>query len=146
MFSPDLTLPVGETNATRVMLNGKDMADYGIIIQEFYNTALQIASPKKGIVQESAYSNTAIADTAFVPKKEARQFNMECTLLADTIEIFWNNYTALFNELAKLEVMVITLSNGEQINCYYSAMANTKKVRPFNTKIQLSFTLKFNEV
>ncbi len=146
LFSSAITLPLGGGLATRVLLNGIDFADYGIIIKEFYSTALRFSNPKQGIRSESAYANGVIADTGFAPKKQPRQFKMECSLILDTLEDFWVNYTALFNELSKKEPLTITLTNGTQLSCYYSSMDNVKKMRPINQKVHLSFNLNFNEL
>lgn len=146
MFSPAITLPLGGGIATRVLFNGTDFADYGLIIQEVYSTALRIRKPKKGLVQTFAHLSGAVADLGFIPQKESREIEIKCTLLADTLDAFWTNYTALFNQMAKQEALTITLVGGEQINCYYQAMANVKKLRPFKSRVMMSFSLKFNEV
>lgn len=131
---------------TRVLLNGNDMNTYGIIINEFYSTALNLHSPKLGISRDSQFLNGANVDVNFVPKKESRKFSMECTFTAATdIDFRWN-YSALFNNFAKKEPLTFTLTNGDVINCYYTGMSNIKKLAPFKRRILFTFTLNFSEI
>lgn len=146
LFTPSIVTPTGGGILTRVKLNGTDLASYGIKIQDFYSTALNIPNPKLGIATETQFSSGAVVDVGFAPKKQPRKISMECTLLADNLQEFWTNYTALFNQLTQPEPLVFTLSNGTQISCYYTNIASFKKIRPFNSRVYLTFTLNFNEL
>ncbi len=132
--------------STFVLLNGIDFGKYGIIIREVYNTALTIKSPKTGLIREFAKMDGAITDTLFLPKKESRNISIDCTLLASTLEEFWINYSKLFSVLTSNLPFTLSLANSEEIICYYVAMQNIVKRRPFREKIKLDFTLKINEV
>lgn len=145
LFTPSIVTPTGGGMLTRVKLNGTDLAAYGIKIQDFYSTALNIPNPKLGIATETQFLSGAVVDVDFAPKKQTRKISMECTLLADNLQDFWTNYTALFNQLNKPELL-FTLAGGTQISCYYTGMASFKKMRPFNSRVFLTFTLNFNEL
>ncbi len=147
LFSSDITEPAGGNGiTTQVLVNNVDFSNYGIIIKEFYSTALKFSSPKQGIAVESAYIDGVVVDTDFTPTKQSRQFTIECSLLSDSLDEFWQNYTALFNVLSAKESIELSLTNGEVITCYYSSMDNCEKMRPFNQKIHLGFNLKFKEL
>ncbi|WP_026473946.1 hypothetical protein [Alkaliflexus imshenetskii] len=138
--------PSGSGHPSRVTINNIDMSAYGIIVQEIYNTGLAIRSPKRGLVQEFANVSGALSDTGFMPKKEGKQINMECTLIADSILAFWNNYAALFEVISVKAPLQIKLADDSVINCYYSTMLNIRKERSFARKIKLGFTLRFVEI
>lgn len=146
-FMPAVSPPVGMGNLTHVKISSSDLKAFGIIINEFYSTALSLYSPKLGVSRDSQYRNGAIVDVNFVPKKEPRKLSMDCTLKADNLGDFWTNYKALFHfGLAKKEPLVLTLANGDVINCYYTGMSNIKKLAPFKRRILLTFTLNFSEI
>lgn len=146
MFPETFQSPVGNGLPTRVVLNGIDLNVYGITINEFYSTALSLYSPKQGIVREQQFTDGALVDVAFIPKREPRKLAMQCTLTASYLNAFWYNYTALFYELTRQQTVVFSLSNGSTINCYYTGMAGLKKLAPFNRRIIITFTLHFSEI
>lgn len=148
LFTPAVISPVSNrTNLAQISINGYDLSKFGVVVQDIYSTALQPYSAKSGMVRKIQSLNGLIADTGVAPKKTSRQIVIESTMLADTLNEFWTNYTALFNNLRiSTAVQLGVTRTGAILNCYYSKMTNFKKEAPFSRKIKVSFNLILQEI
>lgn len=148
LFTPAIVSPISiRANLAQISLNGYDLSKFGIVIQDAYSTALRPRSAKKVLERKIQNLSGTVADTVVSPKKSGRQMVIECTMLADTLNEFWTNYTALFNNLRVATAVQLGITRaGVVINCYYSKMTNFKKETPFSRKIKVSFNLILQEI
>jgi len=129
-----------------IKLNSYDFSKFGIVIQDAYSTALRIRSPKLGLVLAFERRTGLLSDLAYVPTKSARQISIACTMLAETLNEFYTNYNALFNQLSITQALELELPSTEVINCYYKRMDEFKKELAFSNRIKFKFNLILQEV
>jgi hypothetical protein len=148
IFTGAINAPIStRASLAQVTINNYDMSSFGIVVQDIYSTALRPHSAKSRLERKIGNLNGVIADVEASPKKQSREINIECTMLADTYSEFMTNYTSLFNNLRITSPVQIGITRaGKVINSYYSKMANFKKEMPFSRKIKVSFTLTFKEI
>lgn len=147
IYNDATLLPVTtRPNLSRIKLNGLDLSKFGIIIQDVYSSALRIRSPKSGLALSFERRTGILADLDFIPKKAGRQITIACTMLADSLSEFYDNYNALFNQLRIAQALTIELPTTEVINCYYKGMYEFSKENAFSTKIKIKFNLILNEL
>lgn len=140
-FTSAVLVPtLNRANVSHVSLNGYDFSQFGVVIQQAYNSIVIPASPKLGTVNSSNFANGQTADVNYVPKKRSRKLTIECTLLSNTYAEFETNYMALFNQLTKPGQIEISYVNGT-IPCYYSAMKDFKKEKPLTNGARVTFKL-----
>lgn len=140
IFDNTILLPIStKALLTYVKLNDFDLTNFGIVVKEIYNSALQFSDAKEGlsIIRERSTGLTVYPGAKLKSKKIA----IDCAMLADTLNEFYTNYNALFNQLSKTEVLSLKLADGSNRNCYYSSMTGFKKLKPFSTGILIQFTL-----
>jgi hypothetical protein len=128
-----------------VEINGYDLSRFGIVVNQCYNTAMSLPEVKQPLTR--SFSNKTGLEVLYPqgnryvkqPLKN-KQIVIECTMLADSPEMFYYNYEALFNNLARFEpVRLSTLY--ENFDCYYSAMQGFEKMEPFGKRIKVKFNL-----
>lgn len=147
LFTSSVVTPVANRdNLSYVQLNQIDLSRFGIVVRDVYSTALLPRPAKRPLERKIQNINGVIADSATEPKKRARQIVIECTMLADTLNEFWVNYTALFNNMNTPFMINLDSPHGKTIGCYYSKMANFKKNAPFSRRIKVSFDLIMQEI
>jgi hypothetical protein len=135
----------GRSSKTYVTLNGYDLAEFGIIVNQCYNTVLCLSSVKQPLIQ-SIDTMTGLkvfksANRTF----EAKQVVIECTMLADTCAEFYHNYEALFNNLTvKRSVELGTFA--EDMECFYSSMQDFQKLRSFSQRAYVKFNLVLTQI
>ncbi len=143
-FTVDTTPIEGAVSHTNIKLNGFDLSRFGIVVQEAYGSVLKPRSPKKGLVIETENQNGSIADTEFVPKKEARKIILKCTFLSSK-QNFKRNWSALFNQLTKAGTLKIEAA-GQVIDCYYHSMSDFTKHLPLSHRAYFTFNLNLQEL
>ena len=126
------------TVLSQITLNDIDLSRFGIVVRDIYSTALQLRSAKPVLERK-------ITDA--VPKHQARQIAIECSMLANSVLEFMTNWTALFNNICTTSAIQLGITRtGAMIQCYYSKMTNFKKETTFSRTIRVSFTLILQEV
>lgn len=148
LLTDAVNVPVSNrANLAQITLNSYDLSKFGIVVQDAYSTALRPRSAKSGLERKMQNLNGVIVDTGVSPKKQSRQIVIECAMLADTINEYFVNYNALFNNLRITTPVQLGITRaGTVLNCYYSKMTNFKKETPFGRKIKVSFNLVLQEI
>ncbi len=138
-----ILIPTGmRTSASRVSLNGVDLSQFGIIVNECYNTALKLPGAKQPLTRVFDRRTGLIAYAPGIRSFETKQIVVECTMVAPSREEFYHNYQALFNNIALPGGLMLETYNGSE-KCYYAAMQGFKKLRPFSVRAMVSFSLVF---
>ena len=153
-FSDDTPLSIFDTTIldpvstkvqnTYVWLNHIELKNFGIIVKNIYNSALQISDSKPGLIITTERSNGVTAYTGSNVK--SKKITIDCVMLAESLNEFYTNYNALFNKLSKTEALSLQIADGNDISCYYSNMTGFTKIRPFSNGIAISFSLVFETV
>lgn len=131
----------GRMARTFVSVNNRDLADFGIIVNECYNTVLRLPAVKSPLTRSISNINGLIAYTPAQRVFEARQTVIECTMTANNRDDFYYNYEALFNNLTIKEAIPLTTFAYDDVSCYYLSMSGFEKLRPFGSRVLVRFTL-----
>jgi hypothetical protein len=142
---PMILTPNLSGNKQFVEINGHDLSRFGIIVNQCYNTVMNLPEAKHPLTR--SFSNKTGLEVLYPAGNkyakqalENKQIVIECTMIADSLAVFYHNYEALFNNLARREaVELCTLY--ENFDCYYSAMQNFEKLEPFGKRIKVRFGL-----
>lgn len=126
---------------THIELNGIDLAEYGIIVESVYPSAMKLSS-KEGLLKSSGYSSGIVADIGAPFKKNKQAVTIECTMIANSREDFMTNYNALWNNINGAVVTIGLTAANMEFDCYYSAMSNFSK-RPWTSRAIANFNLDF---
>lgn len=130
----------GRPSKTYVELNGYDLASFGIIVNQCYNTDLRLPVVKSPLTRSISNTNGLIVYPSRETTFETKQIVIESTMMADSRESFYYNYEALFNNLnIKDEILLSTYA--EDIGGYYQSMTDFKKMKPFKDGIHVTFNL-----
>ncbi len=137
-LNPLIVLPEGGRSInTHVTINGLDLAEFGIIVNSIYPSALKFGV-REGVTAESQYRSGLTADVAFAPKWRKHPVKIECTMILSGRGEFMTNYTALFNILSG---NIITLGIPlMELQCYFAGMSSFEK-RPWTGRAFAKFTL-----
>lgn len=148
IFTPAVTAPISQReNLSQIKVNHFDLSEFGVVVREVYSSAIRPHSMKSILERNIHNVNGSITDQGAVPKKQALQITIDCTMLADTLNEFYVNWNALFNNMRVTVPIELQISQAaKRINCYYSKMTNFKKGAPFSRKVKVSFSLVFQEV
>lgn len=148
IFTCAINAPIStRASLAQITINNYDLSRFGIVVQDIYSSALRPHSAKSVLEIKTGNRNGIIADTSVQPRKESREIEIACVMLAESYSEFITNYTALFNNLRTTTAVKIGLTRtGNTIDSYYSKMTNFKKETPFSRKIKVSFTLTFKEI
>lgn len=128
-------------NSSRVAINGNDLSDFGIIVNQCYNSLLKLPAAKPPLTRRFDRSTGLIA---YAPAKQTfakKQVTIECTMIAGSRAEFYYNYIALFNHMAAAGTIALSTYWAKDAACYYSAMRNFRKPRPFASRVLVSFAL-----
>jgi hypothetical protein len=138
-LSPLIILPEGwRPSDTLVTVNGVDLAEFGIIVNDIYSSALKFGT-REGIITESQYRSGLTADVGLTPKRKKQPIKIVCTMICSDRDEFLHNYSALWN-LISSGVISVHLP-AIDLQCYYSTMSSFEK-RPWSTgRAQAKFTL-----
>ncbi|WP_029902739.1 hypothetical protein [Prevotella sp. 10(H)] len=147
LFSkPQNLIPnISRPSLSYVEINDYDLSKFGIIVNQCYNTALNLSGAKEPLVK--TFEKQSGADILY--PEDAREIRqtlknkqivIKCTMIADSRETFYYNYEALFNNLTKPEPILLS-TQYEDFECYYSAMQNFEKLEPFSKRIKVKFDL-----
>ncbi|MEN9919688.1 MAG: hypothetical protein RL662_2124 [Bacteroidota bacterium] len=131
--------------ASGILINGLDLATFGIVVNECYSSMLLLPAVKAPLVRSFARQTGLLAYPSDEPAFEAKEIAIKCTMTASTLAEFYHNYEALFNNLAKNEALQIESYLGEA-ECYYSKMEGFKKHGGFSQGVMVSFTLRFLQI
>ncbi len=135
------TEPANEgLDSTKVVLNSVDLANFGIIVRDIYSTGMR-GSAKKPLVYSSAHANGVAADTAYSPLKSFPLLTIKCSMSAPDKATFWQNYNTLW-WVVNSGISLSMVAAEETYLCYYSAMENFEKKRPFAVRPRVEFDLK----
>lgn len=140
-FEAGIIEPVGGfNNETHVKLGGLDLSAFGIIVNKCYDSSLAYPGVKTPLIRSFAAANgISIARAKRLVYKE-KKVTISCTMRADTRELLYTNYTALFNHLRQPGLLTLTTFAGEEY-CFYSSMQNFKKLRPLSVRPFISFDI-----
>lgn len=147
IFTPAVTSPISQRESlSQIKVNHFDLSEFGIVVREVYSSAIRPHSLKSILERNIHNVHGNITDIGATPKKQARQITINCTMLAGTLNEFYVNYNALFNNMRVTAPIQLEVTQaGETINCYYAKMTGFKKDAPFNRKVKVSFSLILQE-
>ncbi|MFR9164994.1 MAG: hypothetical protein ACLVKO_01750 [Dysgonomonas sp.] len=131
----------GRSAKSYVTINERDLADFGIIVNECYNTVLRFASVKQPLTRSISNINGLMVYPPAQRVFEAKQTVIECTMTANNREDFYYNYEALFNNLTIKAAIPLTTFAFDDMACYYSSMSGFQKLRPFGSRVLVRFVL-----
>lgn len=147
IFTPAVISPISQRESlAQIKVNHFDLSAFGIVVREVYSSAIRPRSMKKSLARNTFGHDGNIIDLEPLAKKQARQITIDCTMLANTLNEFYVNWNALFNNMrveAPIELQVSQA--GKTIQCYYDKMTNLKKEAPFKRKVKVSFSLVLQE-
>lgn len=138
--NPALLIPTGNRNTQFVSVNNYDLGRFGIIVNECYNTTLNLPAVKPPLVQSFERSTGLFVTPSSQTTFEATQVTIECTMLADTRDEFYHNYEALFNNLTKPDAVQLSTFSFDA-DCFYNSMQNFEKLKPFSDGVRVRFSL-----
>jgi len=140
-FAENIVNPIGNfNNETHIKISGVDLARYGIIVNECYNTTLAYPAVKTPLTRSFANAHgIEVAKAKELVYKE-KKVVISCTMRADTKEQLYTNYIALFNALRVPGLLTLTTFSSEEY-CFYSQMQNFKKLRPLSIRPLISFNI-----
>ncbi|NDV95367.1 hypothetical protein D0T84_10620 [Dysgonomonas sp. 521] len=146
LFSnPNLLTPSLSRPKQFVEINGYDLSRFGIVVNQCYNTALN--HPAAKLPLERSFSNRSGLEVQYPANAREvkqmlrnKQIVIECTMMADSLAIFYHNYEALFNNLTRPGAVELSTLY-ENFDCYYSAMQNFQKLDPMSKRIKVQFEL-----
>lgn len=146
LYSEAISSPVGGgVNSSYVHLNGVDLSQYGIIVQDAYSTVLKPRSLKEVLTIDSHYRDGQWADAdAEDVKKRPQEIVIECAMLANSVSTLMINLAALFNVMRSTQPIVVDAA-GATSQCYYSKMTRFRKDAPFRRRVRVSFLLHLQE-
>lgn len=140
IFDNSVLVPIStKLSETYVYLNGVELMNYGIYVKSIYNSVMQLPESKEGLIitNERRTGTTAYPSS----KLKSKKITIECVMVADTLNEFYTNYNALFNSLSILDSLSLKISDGNQLNCYYSNMSGFTKIKSFSSGVMVSFNL-----
>lgn len=136
--SPD---PIPEyNNNTYVNLSGRDLSQYGIIVQSCYGSVLTIPAVKEPLTRSFNRRNGLLVPETYLNKKEVKQVIISCTMRASSLSVFKRNYEALFNALTQPGEIDLQTFAGSQ-KCFYTEMRDCKKKHPLRERVLVSFSI-----
>jgi hypothetical protein len=131
----------GRTSPTFVSLNGMDLKDFGIVVNQCYNTVLQLPKRKQPLTISARNQTGLDVFSSDVQTFEEKRVTIDCTMLAENQTQFWHNYEALFNNLRLTQPVTLSTANLDSEPCYYVSMQNFQKLRPLSVRPIVSFSL-----
>jgi|GEM_PF-1237670 len=131
----------GRASRTYVMIGGRDLADFGIIVNQCYNSVLVLPSVKPLLTRSISNVNGLIAYSQARNTFETKQMVIDCTMTAGSREEFYYNYEALFNCLTVKEAVRLGTFAFDDADCYYSSMTGFSKLKPFSSGVKVRFSL-----
>lgn len=144
---PEILIPVSSKQypPSGVLLNGIDLARFGIVVNECYSSMLALSAVKSPLTRSFAKRTGLLAYPSTNPTFEAKENIIKCTMCAPSREEFYSNYEALFNNVCKTGEVSIETYLGEAA-CYYMKMENFKKHGIFARGVMVSFTLRLKQM
>lgn len=130
---------------SHIILNGIDLGDFGIIVNEFYNSALKQAEVKAPLTVSFERWSGLLAFPSTSPRQEAKEITINCTMRAKNRDNFYYNYEALFNQLTIPKALELVSYLGTS-KCYYSKMDSFKKIGIFSQGVMVQFSLKLIQI
>lgn len=148
IFTAAVTSPISRRESlAQIKVNHFDLSEFGIVVREVYSSAIRPHAVKNTLELRLHNINGIIAHVPTELKKQSRQITIDCTMLADTLNEFYVNYNALFNNMRVTVPIELQVSQaGKTINCYYSKMTNFKKDAPLSRRVKVSFSLILQEI
>lgn len=138
---PEITHPAGSwNNKTYVTIGGRDLGEFGIIVTQCYNSLLLFPALKRPLTRSFDKENGLLVSTPATANYEVKQVTISCVMRATDLTEFYNNYEALFNVLTVKEELSLSSYAGTE-TCFYSSMSNFRKLRPFKSRVLVSFDL-----
>lgn len=131
----------GRPSRTYVTINNRDLADFGIIVNQCYNTVLVLPSVKAPLSRTFSNTNGLIVYPPGQSTFDVKQIVIECTMTANSREDFYYNYEALFNNLTIKEAIRLGTFAFDNAPCYYSSMSGFQKLKPFSNRVLVKFSL-----
>ncbi|MDR3059808.1 MAG: hypothetical protein LBU84_16925 [Prevotella sp.] len=140
--SANLTPRNGRSLRTYVRINNVDLADFGIIVNECYDSVLKLPAVKKPLIR-SFERKTGL--TAFTPSQsvfDVKTITIDCTMTANNRDDFYYNYEALFNNIKITDTVRLANYTGDDL-CYYTSMQGFEKMASFGRRVLMKFSLNF---
>lgn len=131
----------GRDGQTFVKINGRDLADFGIIVNQCYNTVLRLPAVKSPLTRSIGNRTGLLVYPLSKTTFETKQVVIDCTMTAGSRDDFYYNYEALFNSLTLKEAVQLSTFAADDESCYYSAMQDFRKLQPFSSRIMVQFSL-----
>ena len=148
VIDPGVIAPTaGRQNSTYVQVDGLDLSIYGVIVQNIYNSALRMPKRKEILTRDLLSQTGIIADAEAPVTFVGQDIIIECTMLASTREVFFQNYSALFNALNVPRAINVNLAAaGRLFRCYYVKQENFAKKHAFASGVNVSFNIVLKSV
>lgn len=144
---PTILAPASSKNypLSGVSLNGYDLAEFGIVVNECYSSMLAQAAVKAPLTRSFSKYTGLLAYPGSNTNFETKEIVLKCTMTANSLAEFYHNYEALFNNVSQTGELMIESYLGEA-SCYYLKMENFKKHGVFSRGVMVSFTLRFMQL
>jgi hypothetical protein len=123
-----------------VAINGIDLSQFGIIVNQCYNTALLPEPVKPPLSIGISAMNGLLVYPPAGSTYRSKQVIIECTMTADSLDGFYYNYSALFGHMAAQTAIELETEAGT-VRCYYSNMTDFVKLAPFSRRVLVKFNL-----
>lgn len=147
IFSGSNVVPTGIAENSHVKINGYDLSRFNIIVRQVYNSTFQFLI-KEGMSNTNEVISGKVVDTNFVSKLASKQISIACSMICPSLDNFYANYSALFNNIRLAEPLLVSFTGtNAHMSCYYSRMENFIKKRPFSSgRVFVEFTLVFTTI
>lgn len=147
IFSESNVVPTGIAENSHVKINGYDLSRFNIIVRQVYNSAFQFLI-KEGMSNTNEVTSGKVVDTNFAAKLASKQISIVCSMICPSLDNFYANYSALFNNIRLAEPLLVSFTGSNaEMSCYYSRMENFVKKRPFSSgRVFVEFTLVFTTI
>lgn len=122
-------------------LDGRDLSEYGIVIEEGTRSELLKSPPvKRNLLQSPGTVSGAVYDGNFVVF-QAKEAALKCVMCASDTEAFRRNRDALLYDLTRPgERILYTDYTGEEYPCHYGKCTNAELMKSGN-EIRFRFSL-----
>lgn len=137
----DILMPANRNDSkTFVSINNIELTNFGVIVNQCYDTVLSLSAAKVPLIRNFDRHTGLEVYPSSVLRLQNKQIVIDCMMIANSLDEFYHNYMALFNNLRKKEALKLTTLY-EDFECYYSSMQNFQKLEPFSSRIKMQFSI-----
>lgn len=131
---------------SKYSIDGVRFDEYGIIVSNGKKSVFAMPKVKETLSAKSNYSNGVRYDTGIV-RYAAKDVTLDCWLVCDTIDRFWQNYSAFFSDLIQPNERILGVEYiDDEFKCFYKSMSNPSFFRNSRyTALKFTLTLTFTD-